>query len=108
MTSRERMRKALNHEQPDRVPLDLGSTLITGIQASSYAKLKKVLGIEGGTIRVDDPFQMLAQVEDSVKQALGIDTCGIQLPTNIFGYKNENWKPFTLFDGTEVEISGHF
>ena len=108
MTSRERMRKALNHEQPDRVPLDLGSTLITGIQASSYAKLKKVLGIEGGTIRVDDPFQMLAQVEDSVKQALGIDTYGIQLPTNIFGYKNENWKPFTLFDGTEVEISGHF
>ncbi|MBN1835586.1 MAG: methyltransferase, partial [Spirochaetales bacterium] len=71
MTSRERVRKAINHEEPDRVPLDLGSTLVTGIQASMYARLKKALGIEGGEIRVYDPFQMLAEVEDSVKQKLG-------------------------------------
>ena len=40
MTSRERVRTALRHEQPDRVPLDLGSTLVTGIQAGAYARLK--------------------------------------------------------------------
>jgi hypothetical protein len=51
---------------------------------------------------------MLAEVEDSVKRALGVDTCGIQLPITIFGYRNEDWKPFTLFDGTKVLISGHF
>jgi len=107
MTSRERLRKAIHHQQPDRPPLDLGSTLVTGIQASAYAKLKKALGITGGKIRVYDPFQMLAEVEESVKTALGIDTVGIQLPTTMFGYKNENWKPFRMFDGTEVEISGH-
>ena len=107
MTSRERLRKAIHHEQPDRPPLDMGSTLVTGIQASAYAKLKKALGIKGGVIRVYDPFQMLAEVEESVKAALGIDTVGIQLPTTMFGYKNENWKPFRMFDGTEVEISGH-
>ena len=51
MTSRERVRKAIHHEQPDRVPLDLGSTLVTGIQASAYARLKKALGISGeGTV----------------------------------------------------------
>ena len=65
-------------------------------------------GGERGEIRVYDPFQILAEVEESVKSRLGIDTCGIQLPTTIFGYKNENWKPFTLFDGTRVMISGHF
>ena len=107
MTSRERLRKAIHHEQPDRPPLDLGSTLVTGIQATAYAKLKKALGITGGRIRVYDPFQMLAEVEESVKAALGIDTVGIQLPTTMFGYKNENWKPFRMFDGTEVEVSGH-
>jgi hypothetical protein len=108
MTSRERVRTALRHEQPDRVPLDLGSTLVTGIQAGAYAGLKKALGISGGVTRVYDPFQMLAEVEEPVKRALGVDTFGIQLPTTIFGYRNEGWKGFTMFDGTEVEISGHF
>jgi hypothetical protein len=108
MTSRERVRHAINHQVPDRIPLDLGSTLVTGIQASIYAKLKKALGISGGSIKVYDPFQMLAEVEEEVKRALGVDTYGIQLPVTIFGYRNENWKPFKLFDGTEVLISGHF
>ena len=108
MTSRERVRYAINHQVPDRVPLDLGSTLVTGIQASIYAKLKKALGISGGSIKVYDPFQMLAEVEEEVKEALGVDTYGIQLPVTIFGYRNENWKPFKLFDGTKVLISGHF
>jgi hypothetical protein len=108
MTSRERVRKAIHHEQPDRPPLDLGSTLVTGIQASAYARLKKALGITSGSIRVYDPFQMLAEVEEPVKKSLGVDTFGIQLPTTFFGYRNENWKPFTMFDGTEVLMSGHF
>jgi len=108
MTPRERLSRAINHQEPDRVPLDLGSTLVTGIQASTYARLKQALGVQGGEIRVYDPFQILAEVEDSVKGILGVDTYGIQLPTTIFGYKNESWKPFTLFDGTEVMVSGHF
>jgi hypothetical protein len=108
MTSRERVRKALNHQEPDRVPVDLGSTLVTGIQASMYAKLKAALGVTEGAVKVYDPFQMLGEVEEPVKKILGVDTFGIQLPTTLFGYKNENWKPFRLFDGTDVLISGHF
>jgi hypothetical protein len=108
MTSRERVRKAISHVQPDRPPLDLGSTLVTGIHVSAYERLKKALGLGGGVSRVYDPFQMLGVVEEPVKKALGVDTFGIELPTTLFGYRNENWKRFTLFDGTEVEISGHF
>ncbi len=108
MTSRERVRLAINHEIPDRVPLDLGSTLVTGIQASIYSRLKEALGVKGGNVRVYDPYQMLAEVEEEMKKLLGVDTYGIQLPVTIFGYRNENWKPFKMFDGTEVLISGHF
>ncbi len=108
MTSRERVRKAIHHQEPDRVPLDLGSTLVTGIQVSAYARLKKALGIRSGINRVCDPYQMLGQVEEPVKKALGVDTFGIELPTTMFGYRNEKWKKFRMFDGTEVEISGHF
>ena len=108
MTSRERMELTLAHEEPDRVPVDLGSSLVTGIQASAYAGLKKALGIAHGEIRVYEPFQMLAEVEEPVRRALGVDVYGIMLPITIFGYKNENWKPFRLFDGTEVRVSEHF
>jgi hypothetical protein len=108
MTSRERVRRAIAHEPTDRAPIDLGSTAITGIQVSAYARLKKALGITSGVNRVYEPYQMLAEVEDTVRKALGVDTAGLAFPSTIFGYKNENWKPFRMFDGTEVEISGHF
>ena len=108
MTSRERVELTLAHEEPDRVPVDLGSSLVTGIQASAYAGVKKALGISQGEVRVYEPFQMLAEVEEPVRRALGVDVYGITLPDTIFGYKNENWKPFRLFDGTEVRVSEHF
>jgi len=108
MTSRERVKLAINHKEADRIPLDLGSTLVTGIQASIYSKLKNALGISKGLVKVYDPYQMLAEVEDELKQLLGVDTYGIQLPVTIFGYRNEDWKTFKMFDGTEVLISGNF
>ena len=108
MTSRERVKLAINHKEADRIPLDLGSTLVTGIQAGIYPKLKNALGISKGLVKVYDPYQMLAEVEDELKQLLGVDTYGIQLPVTIFGYRNEDWKTFKMFDGTEVLISGNF
>ena len=108
MTSRERVRKAINHQIPDRIPLDLGSTLVTGIQASTYARLRKALLLEEKPVKIADPFQMLAEVDMEVREKLGIDTIGLWLPTNIFGFKNENWKPWRLFDGTEVLVPGRF
>ena len=108
MTSRERVQMALDHKEPDRVPIDLGASMVTGIHASAYVELKEALGIYGGETRVYEPFQMLAEVEGPVRQALGVDVYGIMLPYTIFGYKNENWKPFRLFDGSEVLVSEHF
>ena len=108
MTSRERVRRAIAHEPTDRVPIDLGGTTVTGIHASAYARLKKSLGITSGENRVFEPCQMLSEVEDSVREALGVDTVRLGLPTTKFGYRNENWKPFRMFDGTEVQVSGHF
>jgi len=46
MTSEERVLKALNHEEPDRVPYDLTSTLVSGIHYKAYDKLRDYLGME--------------------------------------------------------------
>jgi len=108
MTSRERVRKAINHKKPDRIPLDLGSTLVTGIQASTYARLRKALGLKEKPVKIVDPFQMLAEIDMDVREKLGIDTIGLWLPTNMFGFKNENWKPWKLFDETKVLVPEKF
>ena len=52
MTSRERVKKAINHQKPDFIPFDLGSTPITGIQVSTYAKLRKALGLKKGLLHM--------------------------------------------------------
>lgn len=108
MTSRERVRAAINHRQPDRVPLDMGSTAVTGIAAATYARLRRSLGLPERPPRVHEPFQMLADVDDDMRAALGIDTTGVALPDTFFGYRNENWKPWRLFDGTDVLVAGKF
>jgi hypothetical protein len=100
MNGRERVRKALRREQTDRPPIDLGSTPVTGIAASTYYRVRKALGLGDQPVTIGEPFQLLAEVEEPVRRALGVDTIGIWNPTNMFGFRNEGWKPWTLPDGT--------
>lgn len=104
MTSRERVRKALNHEVPDRVPLDLGSTSVTGIAASTLSRLRKALGLADRPVKVHEPYQILGRVEEDMLDALEIDVVGIELRTRFFGYPNHPWKPWRTGDGTHVLI----
>ena len=108
MNSRERVRKAINHQETERIPLDLGSTLVTGIQASTYAKLRQALGLKDKSVRIADPFQMLGEVDLEVIEELGIDNIGLWLPNNFFGFTNENGKPWKSFDGTKVMVPEKF
>ena len=61
MNSRERVRAALSHREPDKVPLDLGGMASTGIMAIAYAELREYLGLKEGRIRVYDFGQQLAE-----------------------------------------------
>ena len=78
MLARERVHMALNHEEPDRVPIDLGSTPVTGICRNAYASLLACLGLSGREIQVVDILQQLAGVDEDVLQALEVDFRPIQ------------------------------
>lgn len=110
MNSRERVCATLDHKIPDRVPLDLGSSLITGIHVSSLHKLKVALGLiePHEPVKIADPFQMLGEVDEELRQALGIDTIPLNGPLNFFGFPNDDWKPWTFFDGTPLLVPGKF
>ncbi len=71
MTPRERVNKALNHEVPDRVPIDLGG-FQTGIHKKAYVELLKHLGIEDD-VTIMDPVQQLARPCEQVLERFGVD-----------------------------------
>jgi hypothetical protein len=108
MNGRERIRRTLRREPTDRAPIDLGSTAVTGIQATTYARVRKALGLPDQPVRIEEPFQLLAEVEEPVRRALGIDTIGLAARDTIFGFPNVGGKPWTLPDGTPALVSEHF
>lgn len=101
MTSRERVRMALNHQEPDRVPIDFGGMRSTGISAMGYNKLKKHLGITGGVTKLYDVQQQLAEPEYDVVKMMGGDVVQLHRLEPSFGIKIDRWKPGKLPDGSD-------
>lgn len=109
MTSKERLQAALDHRQPDRVPVDFGATFVTGIHVSVVHRLhQRLLGDPAHRVKVIEPYQMLGEIDDALREALGIDIVGVLPRRSIFGTEARDWKPFTLFDGTPCLVSGDF
>jgi uroporphyrinogen decarboxylase len=101
LTSRERVLKAVNHEEPDRVPIDLGGHRSSGMMAIAYKKLKDYLGIRSGGIYVYDVVQQLAFIELEVLDRFGIDT--VEMGRG-FSLRPEDWRDWVLPDGTPCKI----
>ena len=110
MTSRERVRRALQHEEPDHVPLDLGASAVTGMHVNSVYALRQALGLDapGTPVKVVEPYQMLGEVAADLIEALGVDVIGLGGRHTLFGFENKDWKPWTTFQGTPVLVPGAF
>lgn len=110
MTSRERVNAALNHQQADCVPLDLGASGVTGMHVSSVYLLRQALGLDapGTPVKVVEPYQMLGEIAPDLVEALGVDVIGLGGPRTMFGFKNENWKEWSTFDETPVLVPEAF
>jgi hypothetical protein len=105
--SRERLARTLSHRPPDRIPIDLGSTAVTGIHVSCVAALREYYGLEKRPVKIHEPYQMLGWIEEDLISALGIDTAGIFPRDTMFGFPNENWREWN-FRGLEVLVSDKF
>ncbi|MCC7354722.1 MAG: methyltransferase [Anaerolineae bacterium] len=101
LTSRERVMMAVNHREPDRIPIDLGGHRSSGIMAIAYNKLKEHLGIRTGDIYVYDVVQQLAIIEPEVLDRFGVDT--VEMGRG-FALKPADWQDWVLPDGTPCKI----
>ena len=104
---RKRVLDAINHRTPDRVPMDFGGSAVTGMHVSCVAKLRDYYGLEKRPVKVCEPFQMLGLIEDDLREAIGIDVTPLMGRTNMFGFDNRDWKPWT-FNGLEVLVPEGF
>lgn len=73
MTSRERVLHAINFEPVDRMPIDLGSHMSTGISMFAYWNLRKYLGLSTDRIWIPDMVQCLAYVDVDILKRFHCD-----------------------------------
>lgn len=108
MISRERVICAINHKEPDKVPLDFGGGPTTGIHASLVYAIRRELGLPEKSIKIVDIYQMLGEIDDDLARTLEVDTIKMMDYKAMFGYRMENWKEWTMFDGTPVLVPEKF
>lgn len=77
--------------------------------AGAVHRLRQALfGQSEYRVKVIESYQMLGEIDEQLRQALGLDVVGVHGPGTMFGFRNEGWKPFALFDGTPVLVPGKF
>jgi hypothetical protein len=110
MNSRERVSLSLNHKEPDHLPVDLGGSAVTGMHVNTIYGVRQALKLDppGTPVKVVEPYQMLGEVAPDLMDALGIDVVGLGKPANMFGYRNEGWKPWTTPQGVPVLVPEGF
>lgn len=110
LTSRERVTLALEHKEPDLVPLDLGGSGATTMVVNSVYLLRQALRLDppGTPVKVVDPYHMLGEIQPDLLDALGVDVVELALPITRYGYRNEGWKPWTASDGTPTLVPDGF
>ncbi len=96
MTSRERILAAINHQAPDRVPIDLGATPSSGISAIAYSNLLKYIGKQELPVLIYDVVQQLAQPDDYILNLFGVDVLDIGREFNKQEY---DWSPIEMANG---------
>jgi uroporphyrinogen-III decarboxylase len=62
----------------------------------------------GTPVKVVEPYQMLGEIKPDLINALGVDVVPLTSTTTLFGYKGENWKSWTTFQGTPVLVPEKF
>lgn len=108
MTRREIVRATLAHREPGRVPLDFGASSVTGMHVSCVHALRGHYGLEKRPVKVHEPYQMLGLIEPDLQDALGLDVTGVFPPETMFGFRNEDWRPWRTQEGIEVLVSKQF
>ena len=108
MNARQRVIEAINHREPDRPPLDLASSTVTGMAVSTMAALRASLGLEKRTLTVMDEMQMLGEPDEDLTDLIRSDVIGLWGTMGRFGFPMSDFKEWTMPDGLTIRVPGKF
>jgi hypothetical protein len=110
MNSRAHITAACDHTVPDRLPVDFGGGFQTGMAVSVVYQLRQRLGLDppGTPVKVVEVYQMLGEIGDDLRGALGIDTVPLYGTGTMFGFPAREFKEWQLQDGTPVLVPVDF
>ena len=108
MNHRERVLKALNHEEPDRVPIDIGGMRSTGIHSIAYRDLRQHLGLNHESVKLYDVFQQLGFIDEDVRSYFDADVAPVNRLAPAFGIDINSWKEGQLVDGSPALVPEGF
>ncbi len=110
MTPRERVLTAIHHQEPDRVPIILGTSNATGIKMRPYQRLKECLGIQAPDRYIYDwPELGTALPDEATLERLHSDARGVldRFPAQVYA-RNRAREPHSPFvddwGGGQMEI----
>lgn len=104
MNSRERVLAAINHQEPDRVPFDLGATAASGISIFTYYDFLASRGLSTDNVKAFDIYGLFAYVEKEGADALGVDTALVPMLTPRFGVPINSWRRRKFWDNREFWV----
>lgn len=107
MTGKEKLQKALNH-QDGQVPIDFGAATISGMHCSIVEKMRDYYSLEKRPVKIHEPYQMLGYIDDDLKKAMGVDVAGVFARNSAFGFPLIDWKEWRTPWGQEVLVPGLF
>ncbi len=107
MNGRELLQNALDHKE-GKVPIDFGSTPVTGMHCTVVEKLRNHYGLEKRPVKIVEPYQMLGMIEEDLKEAIGVDVDGVYPRNTMFGFALSDWKEWRAPWGQLLLVPGKF
>ena len=107
MNSRERIIKAIDHEDTDKLPVDFGGGLTTSIHVSMVYKLRQYYGLDkpGTPVKIIEPFMCIGEIKDDLREIFGSDVKMLHGSKAIFfDFPNDGWKEWAMPDGAPVLV----
>ena len=106
-TSKGKALTALSHTAGP-IPVDFGSSAVTGMHCSVVKELREYYGLEKRPVFVNEPYQMLGEIDEDLKEALGVDVDGIYPRSTLFGFANSGEKEWRTPWGQVVRVPSSF
>jgi len=104
MNSRERVIEAINHREPDMVPIDIGGTTVTGFHVDTYLELSRALDLDLELPRVFDPSQLLARTDLILTDWFHSDVVQLENQCVAWDSRNKDWRIILSPVGNQILV----